>query len=284
VAGFAASADGSQAKVRINARVLLAEDNFTNQEVGLGILKKFGVRADAVADGAEVLKSLETIPYDLVFMDIRMPVMDGIEATRQIRDPRSTVLNHAIPIVAMTANAMDADRENCLEAGMNDFVSKPVVPAVLRAALERWLPAGRVGIPVAATEAGTLPGNGNEPMVFDQAGMMQRLMGDKRLAGKVIVAFLGDARSQIQKLKDQLASGDANASGRIAHSIKSASANVGGEGVRQVAAAMERAADAGDLDSVKDAMPELEARLLELEAAIGRASMLAPIAEPVRVL
>ncbi|MFP4192704.1 MAG: PAS domain S-box protein, partial [Candidatus Hydrogenedentota bacterium] len=108
------------------ARILVAEDNTTNQQVALGILKNLGLRADAVANGEEALKALEDIPYDLVLMDVQMPEMDGLEATRRIRDPHSPVRNHCIPIVAMTAHAMEGDREACLKAGMDDYVPKPV--------------------------------------------------------------------------------------------------------------------------------------------------------------
>ena len=125
------------------ARILLADDNITNQHVALGILEKLGLRADAVANGAEVVTALETLPYDLVLMDVQMPVMDGLEATRRIRDPQSTVRNHAVPIIAMTAHAMQGDQEACLQAGMNDYVSKPVTPQALAASLEKWLGTGR---------------------------------------------------------------------------------------------------------------------------------------------
>jgi CheY-like chemotaxis protein len=93
---------------------LLVEENITNQQVALGMLKKFGLRADAAANGAEALKALESIPYDLVLMDVQMPVMDGLEATRRIRDVQSDVLDHNIPIIAMTAHALQGDRERCL--------------------------------------------------------------------------------------------------------------------------------------------------------------------------
>jgi PAS domain S-box-containing protein len=122
-----------------NKRILLAEDNIINQKVALGILKKLGLRVDAVGNGLEALRVLETQPYDLVLMDVQMPDMDGLEATRQIRDAQSKVLDHEIPIIAMTANAMQEDRERCLQAGMNDFITKPVQSQVLAHVLVRWL-------------------------------------------------------------------------------------------------------------------------------------------------
>jgi chemotaxis family two-component system sensor kinase Cph1 len=121
----------------LEGRILVAEDNSTNREVALGMLRKLGLRADAVANGAEAISALESIPYDLVLIDMRMPVMDGIEAARQIRNPRSKVLNHDIPIIALTANAMRSDRDSCLAAGMNDFVPKPIMKGVLRDALKQ---------------------------------------------------------------------------------------------------------------------------------------------------
>jgi CheY-like chemotaxis protein len=109
--------------------------------VALGLLKKLGVRAAVAGDGAEAVRALETAHYDLVFMDMRMPVMDGLEATKRIRDPKSAVLNHAIPVVAMTANVQREDQSRCLEAGMNDFITKPILPDAMRAMLEMWIPA-----------------------------------------------------------------------------------------------------------------------------------------------
>jgi PAS domain S-box-containing protein len=120
-------------------RILLVEDNITNQKVALGILTRLGLHADAVANGAEAIHALESIPYDLVLMDVQMPVMDGLEATAIIRNHKSAVLNHAIPIIAMTAEAMNGDRERCLAAGMSDYISKPVTPQSLTERLVAWL-------------------------------------------------------------------------------------------------------------------------------------------------
>jgi CheY-like chemotaxis protein len=122
------------------ARILVAEDNMVNQDVAIGILGKLGLRADAAADGVEAIEALKALPYDLVLMDVQMPEMDGLEATRVIRDLHSEVRNHQIPIIAMTAAAMTGDRERCLEAGMNDYITKPVSPQALIEALNRWLP------------------------------------------------------------------------------------------------------------------------------------------------
>jgi CheY-like chemotaxis protein len=151
------------------ARILLAEDNFTNRLVALGILKKLGLQADAVTNGVEALNALQTLPYDLVLMDVQMPEMDGFEATKIIRnyesgirnqereepneevgDHSSFTLHHShftlhtssfiLPIIAMTAHTMKGDRERCLEAGMNGYISKPISPQALAEMLEKWLP------------------------------------------------------------------------------------------------------------------------------------------------
>jgi CheY-like chemotaxis protein/HPt (histidine-containing phosphotransfer) domain-containing protein len=234
----------------VTARILLAEDNITNQQVALGILKKLGLRADAVANGAEAVKALESIPYDLVLMDVQMPVMDGIEATRQIRSPQSAVPNRGIPIIAMTAHAMQRDREHCLEAGMNGYVSKPVSPQALAEVLARWLPK-------------------KSPVVFDRAAMLGRLMNDEALAQVVTESFLDDMPRQIAALRGYLDAWDARGAQRQAHTIRGASANVSGEALRALAFEMEQAGQAGDLISVAAHMDELEREFARLKQAMA---------------
>ena len=275
-------------------RILLAEDNITNQQVAVGILKKLGLRADAVANGAEALKALEALPYDLVLMDVLMPEMDGLEATRQIRNPQSAVRNHQIPIIAMTAGAMQGDREKCLEAGMDDYVSKPISPQALAEALDKWLPkekeegkkmmsAESLGLSKTISpirefgddKTGALGDDkkhsalstqhSESPLIFDKAGMMVRMMDDEDLARAVIGGFLLDLPKLIEALKGDLEAGDVPKTERQAHTIKGASANVGGEALRAVAFEMEKAARAGDLKSVMALLPELENQVVRLK-------------------
>ncbi|MBU2499887.1 CHASE domain-containing protein [bacterium] len=123
-------------------RILLVEDNQVNQQVALGSLRRLGFAADLAEDGERAIAALTRIRYDLVLMDIQMPVMSGIEATRVIRDPSSPVLDHEVPVVAMTANAMAEDREECFAAGMNDYLTKPIKRKALADALGLWLSRG----------------------------------------------------------------------------------------------------------------------------------------------
>ena len=252
----------------LEGRILVAEDNSTNREVALGMLRQFGLRADAVANGAEAISTLESIPYDLVLIDMRMPVMDGIEAARQIRNPRSAVLNHDIPIIALTANAMESDRDSCLAAGMNDFVPKPILKAVLRAALNRWLPTGDAAIPTATRQVVPSITGKEETLIFDRAGVLRRLEGDNGLAQIVFSAFFEDMPGQIEALKYLVKSGDASGAARQAHSIRGAAANAGGERLRALASEMEKAADAGDLLFIAIRMDELELQFRCLKDAI----------------
>ena len=247
---------------RRRLRILLAEDNATNQQVALSILQKLGFHADTVADGRQAVRALETGSYDIVLMDVQMPLMDGFEATRAIRSGETKVPNRRIPIIAMTAHAMKGDRERCLEAGMDDYVSKPIAPQDLAEALERCL------VPVLAAEPGRFEG----PPVFDRPALLARLMGDEDLVKEITAGFLADMPRQIQKLKGLIDQGDAGSAGGQAHAIKGAAANVGGLALSAAANDMEKLGRAGRLREAAALLPQLERQFDLLKARMQEAA------------
>ena len=266
-AGGPSSPPPPRAGSRVHARVLVTEDNITNQLVAVKILEKLGYRADVAANGEEAVKALRSISYDLVFMDCQMPEMDGFVATGLIRRGEAGTDRASVPIIAMTARAMQGDREKCLEAGMNDYVSKQVDPAALAKALERWLTRKS---DIAGGLAGVGKGEAVEPPpVFDKDGLNDRLMGDQRAhIGEILSLFLEDIPRRIETLKGYVAAGNAASAQDQAHAIKGAAASVGGEALRAVAFEMEKAGRAGDVEKARAIMPLLERGFEQLRQAV----------------
>jgi two-component system sensor histidine kinase/response regulator len=214
-------------------RVLVAEDNAVNQKVAERILEKLGYRADAVADGEEAVKALKSIPYDLVLMDVQMPRMNGFVATRVIRDPESSVLRHDIPIIAMTAHALKGDRDLCLEAGMDDYVSKPVNAQVLSDVLEKHLGkhgSARVPAPERIRED-------SDPVDIERIHELTE--GDRDFEQELIESFLLDTRQRLADLEEALRKRNGEEVKRQTHTIKGSSANAGARGMQEIARRME---------------------------------------------
>ena len=263
------------------ARILVVEDNITNQMVAQGTLKKFGIQTDLAANGKEALHALENLPYDLVFMDCQMPVMDGYEATHCIRDPQSKVLDKTIPIIAMTANAMQGDKEKCLAVGMNDFISKPVSQNNLKKILQSWLlkPESKEQTLEREQTKNTTVKLKNKPEdvpldqlepVFDHVTMSNRMMDDEDLIRIVIKAFLGDIPKQINILITAVANGDCQTAADQLHKIKGAASNVGGMALSAQTINMEQACETGNLEMLRQALPELERNVSLLKAAMEK--------------
>ena len=306
------------------ARILVAEDNITNQQVAVGILRNLGFKAEVAANGMEAIQALESIPYDLVLMDVQMPEMDGFEATRRIREAEGrgrrtedrgpTALQPLafslqpfpsphLPIIAMTAHALQGDRDKCMAVGMDDYVTKPIEVSALVAVLEKWLKptvdgrqplAGetkerdaaatqRAGDNLSQQDQAASAGDrlspprdaapaarrGEATPVFDRAGLMNRVMDDEEMARVVIKGFLEDMPVQIKQLKDYAAAGDARHVEQQGHRIKGASATVGGEALSALAAALEGAGKRGNLAMISARMPELDAQFAALKEAMS---------------
>jgi len=245
-------------------RILIAEDNLTNQEVARGILTKYGYHCDIVSNGEEAISALKARNYDIVLMDLQMPRMDGFETVRYIRsctDGQSGI-QADIPVVAMTAHAMAGDRELCIQAGMNDYVSKPFEPRELNDVVRKWIfhsdreETGSHG-------AGEVPPESEHliitsPEIFNTNQLMQRLDADVALAHKILAGFMRDIPSQIKVLSSLIDDRDAKAAGRRAHTIKGAAAVVSGCALERIAFEMEKAGAHGNIHALIAFLPELE--------------------------
>jgi CheY-like chemotaxis protein len=246
-------------------RILVVEDNSINQMVALTILRKLGYNAEAVANGREAIAALESIYYDLVFMDVEMPVMDGYAATRAIRSPDSHVLNHDVLIIAMTAHAMQKDRDKSREAGMNDHITKPISPEMVAGVLNRWL--GQTIAPSAPNSTGeNLPGGG-EVDCFDAVDLVRTCMGDEGMARAVVLSFLETSPAHISAIGELLAEGDMTEAHHHAHTLNGASGTINARNLQKMASEMEKMCGAGERTQANELLPRFVA---ELERLKGR--------------
>ena len=251
---------------RRNVRILLVEDNLTNQEVALITLKKLGYRADLATNGEEAIRLLSEHNYSLVLMDCQMPVMDGFEATVNIRSGKCKVINSAVPIIAMTANAMQGDRERCLAAGMDDYIAKPVQPAELLEKLGSWLTKAAMSREMVAPDESVPALNMKE--IFDEDELMTRLMEDQTLLQRIITAFFTDTPTHLQQLKKAVADQDYSQGRRLAHNIKGSAANVSAPALRQAALAVETLIKEEKFDQLPESMKQLEKQMNVFTAII----------------
>jgi len=259
-------------------RILLAEDNIVNQKVALHLLQKIGYQADVASNGLEVLEALQRLVYDVVLMDVQMPKMDGLTATRRICQEWPEAARPRI--IAMTANAMQGDREECLNAGMNDYVSKPIRLEELIQALRRC--AGELS---RAGEAGEAGGAGEEnsalplaphpsPLAPINSKLLQsfrEMVGGENaleIVAEMIDCYLEDAPKLMQAIATAIAQADAIALRRAAHNLKSSSATLGATNLSNLCQELEVISRRGDTESVRDKLPQLEAEFARVKGAL----------------
>lgn len=228
------------ATAKSHYRLLLAEDDRINQQVTEAYLTKLGYSVDVVDDGLEALRALTENDYALVLMDCMMPEIGGLEATVTIRDPYSTVRNHDVPIIALTANAIVGDREKCLAAGMNEYLAKPLRIASLAAVLDKWLGS--------ATESSP---------VFDEAGFLKRHLDDEALAKEVVQLFTAKAPQYVVAIKASLAEGDALGVQLQALTLKGATVTLGAVKLAALAAGLAELGKSNELVKAKQALRQL---------------------------
>ncbi len=236
-------------------RILLAEDNLVNQKVALNQLRSLGYKADVVANGKEVLQLLEKIPYDLILMDCQMPILDGLETTKEIHrwQEGAFALRRRPVVIAMTANAMKEDEQMCLNAGMDDYLSKPVFKEKLAATLEHW-------IGVIASQQETIV---DEPTVFTDLAIdwehLHRISGnDQEFELNLLRICVEDIKPRLEIIKTAIASHNFEQIVREAHHLKGASANIGATTMYLAADKLEQLANYQNLKDTTSLISEIE--------------------------
>ena len=265
-------------------RILVAEDNFVNQQLMLRVLKKDGYEVILAGDGSEAVKVLTNEQVDAVLMDCQMPVIDGYEATRLIRAARRrSRAGHPLPVIALTANAMSGDRDKCLAAGMDDFVTKPILFEQLYKTLDRFIvpvdevvPAGTLPVvadgltvssdvqtPPAASAAATEASQVTSP-VIDTVELMHRVSNDLQLIEILTDAYREDSQLHLSAYRSAVESEDLAAVKRIAHTIKGTASNLAGLRLSTLAKELEQAAAAGQIEVARTGTSQLEQEIQAL--------------------
>ncbi len=247
-------------------RILLAEDNPINRKLALKILNKANYQVDAVENGRQALETLKRKHYDLVLMDVQMPEMDGYKATRTIRQSSEKWSN--IPIIAMTAHAMQGDKEKCLNAGMDDYVTKPIKTEILFKVLGKWCDKESKERNIQMSEQTQ---NSQCPINVESA--LERCGGDKEFLDEMLVEFMEIANDQLRKISEVIEQGNSEELAKLAHSLKGASLNLGAERVSTIALELEKAGKEGLFDGTKQLWEKLSDSIKEVEEYINQASI-----------
>jgi signal transduction histidine kinase/DNA-binding response OmpR family regulator/HPt (histidine-containing phosphotransfer) domain-containing protein len=248
-------------------RILLAEDNAVNQKLALRILERLGYRADVAANGLEVLQAVERQPYDVVLMDVQMPEMDGLEATRLICRQWPT---EARPrIIAMTANAMQNDRDECFAAGMDDFITKPVLVKELQAALKHSR--ARASLPAVppAPAPPVVPADALDWSLLLALRRQLQGAGEPDIIAELIGLFKDGTPPLLGRMREAIGAGDAEKLRRAAHELKGSSGNLGALRLSALSSDLEKVARGGAVDGAAELLAQLEAEYARVCQALA---------------
>jgi two-component system, sensor histidine kinase len=251
--------------------LLLVEDNPTNQMVAIGMLHRLGYRnIQVAANGQEAIERVVASKFDLIFMDCQMPVLDGFDATKQLRQQGCT-----IPIIAMTANAMHQDRQNCIDAGMSDYLAKPISGNALTTVLQKWLGALPVDMPLNTNEkraalAPITTAAEQSSLVLDINEFMKRIGHDTDTFKVILQAARSDFQSRLQVLRKSLHEGDLPTAQGEAHSIKGISANTSAHEVHKISASLDMTLRANNAALALMQLPLLEDAIRRLRTEIDK--------------
>lgn len=250
--------------IRRRLKVLLAEDNAVNQLLASRILESLGHHTTVVSNGREALSATQAGRFDLIVMDVQMPEMDGFEATAAIRKLEKATGKH-IPIIAMTAHAMKGDRERCLAAGMDGYVSKPIRVADVEEAVEQAMAAKKPsGVGSASASADTM---------VDEAAILSGMDGNRRLLRDLTRIFLADYPKQLAEIKTAIQAADAERLRRAAHGLKGSVGNFGAKKAFETASQLETMGKTGKLDAAPGTYPALESELSQLTRELKKLTM-----------
>ncbi len=258
-----------EAEVSSRARILVAEDNSVNQKVAVKMLEKLGYHADVAADGLEAVEALSRIPYAAVLMDVQMPEMDGYEATAEIRKREESQEDWHTPVIAVTANALAGDREKALDAGMDDYLSKPVKTEELETVLGRWTlqPDVKAPVPEEATDGSASPGGITDPL--DQSVLEGlRELGGPELLTELAELFLEDVSGQLEAMREAIEGDDALSVERVAHTLKGSCENMGATRIAALCAEIEEIGGSGDLARSSESLERIRAEFDRVRPAL----------------
>lgn len=257
-------------------QALIAEDNLVNQRVACRLLQELGCRVDVARDGVEALELFDRKPYDLIFLDCRMPRLDGYETIAEIRRRESSSGNPRTPVIAMTAFALKSDRDRCLKAGMDDYLPKPVILAELRRVIGKWHPTADLQTPSVSLESGDpsevaepTPGLTDQPSTLNADRVASLKRRPRNLLRELIDLFRTETLARMSDLKQAVHERNLESIASLAHQLKGSAANLGAEKMSRICEKFEHCLEMSQFPKLILLFADLETEAGHVEVALA---------------